>query len=262
MDNKITKKRINDHLEYDWYKYLIILIAGIALFVFIFSQINRTRDYEDVAFFISCYDSPNENRFDETVLGDMNSSKYDSEKYGESVLREVSIEIQDPLDSNYGTMLQTHGMITSDVLIVGKSILENSGGGAYVPLTDELLEKYLLPKGLERRKEDGTKEKYDLTVDDLEYYTVELSNGETRRTGIKVSGFRDMNGASRKFGMNWRENSSYNDKYKDAEEENQPDDEFYLVINPSSVSIGEYGKGDRENKQALYLVNRFIAYYR
>lgn len=37
MDNRITKKRLNDHLSYDWLKYLAIILAGILLWVIIFS---------------------------------------------------------------------------------------------------------------------------------------------------------------------------------------------------------------------------------
>lgn len=248
MDNKITKKRINDHLEYDWYKYLIIIIAGIALFVFVFSQINRTRDYEDVNFFISCYDY-SENDFSNSAKTDFNKKEYDAKKYGGNYLREISLELQSPLDGNYGTLLQTHGMITSDVLILGKSYLESTDGLGYVQLTDELLTDYLLPKEL------------NLNIDDLEYYE---SKADGKKYGIKVSGFAEMNGEGRKFGMNWREISNLNDKYKDQPEDRQPDTEFYLVINPSSVNIGKFGKGKSKdgNAQALYLINRFIKYYK
>ena len=255
MDNKITKKRINDHLEYDWYKYLIIIIACIVLVVFVFSQINSTRDYEDVQFFVSCYKSSNDS-FAASAKSDMNNAdKYSEKTYGENVLLEINMEYQDPLGSEYGTLLQTHGMISSDVLIVGKSLLEQGGATAYVELTDELLNDYLLPKDI-KTPSGGVGFKQD----DLEYYVSE-HNG--KRYGIKVSDFHRMTGTGAYFTMDWRDISSYNEKYKDLEAEQQPDDEFYLIINPSSVNIGKFGKGKSKdgNAQALYLVNRFIAYY-
>ena len=254
MDNKITKKRINDHLEYDWYKYLIIIIACIVLVVFVFSQINSTRDYEDVQFFVSCYKS-NNNSFSSSAKADMKSARYSKETYGENVILEINMEYQDPLGSEYGTLLQTHGMISSDVLIVGKSLLEQGGATAYVELTDELLNDYLLPKDIKTPSGEEV-----FKQDDLEYYGSE-HNG--KRYGIKVSNFHGMTGAGAQFTMNWRDISSYNEKYKDLEPEQQPDDEFYLIINPSSVNIGKFGKGKSKsgNAQALYLVNRFIAYY-
>ena len=57
MDNKVTKKRISRHLEYDWYKYLIIIVLSIALCGYGFYMLNRTRAYEKLDIFISCYKS-------------------------------------------------------------------------------------------------------------------------------------------------------------------------------------------------------------
>lgn len=240
MDNKVTKKRINDHLEYDWYKYLILLIVGIVVIYFTFSQINRTRDYEDVAFFVSCYDS-SDNGFETRVKREMQQPDYRADKYGENVLLEISFEAQDPLGDNYGTMLQTHGMISSDVLVLGKSLMENAAAG-FVELTDELLTEYLLPAGTE--------------IDDYEYYEAEFG-GEKQRMGIKVSDFTRP-----PFTFDWYKIEKYKDKYGNAEENNRPDTEFYLVLNRSSVNIGKFGKeADDRNAQALYLVNRFIGYY-
>ncbi len=243
MDNKITKKRINDHLEYDWYKYLIILVAGIVLFYFLFSQINRTRDYEDITFFISCYEA-DDNGFSDRVKRDMASDDYKQngqKKYGENVLRSLTLETQNPLDSNYITLLQTHGQISSDVLIVGKSILENAGP-SYLELTDALLRDYLLPDGVQ--------------IEDLDYYAIE-HDGRAYRMGIRVSDFSRL-----PFETDWRKIQSYKDKYDEMAEENQPDTEFYLVINRSSVNIGPFGKKSKDkNAQTLFAVNRFIKYY-
>lgn len=241
MDNKVTKKRINDHLEYDWYKYLIILIAAIAVCWYGFSQINHTRDFEDVTFFVSCYSSE-DNDFEERMKREMESSKYDSAKYGENVMRSITFESQDPLGSNYGTMLQTHGFISSDILILGESLMETVGNG-YVELTDELLKNYLLPEGMQ--------------IDDLEYF--ETDSGI--RAGIKVSDFSKMKGAGCAFQTDWRTIEKYKEKYGELEEDKQPDDTFYLMINPKSLNIGKFGgKSKDENAQALYLINRFISY--
>lgn len=244
MDNKVTKKRINDHLEYDWYWYLVILIVAIVGCYFAFSQINRTRDYEDVNFFVSCYDS-GDNSFEARIKGEMRASSYALEKqskYGENVLRSIEFETQDPLDSNYSALLQTHGMITSDVLIVGEKYFMSDSRN-FLRLTDELLKDYILPDGL--------------TIDDLDYYTVDV-HGEEARYGIKVSNFSRL-----PFTMNWRSIEKYKEKYESVSEEQQPDDTFYLIINPTSVNIGKFGKKAKDsNAQALYTVSRFIAYYR
>lgn len=247
MDNKVTKKRINDHLEYDWYKYLILLVAICFLVYFVFSQINRTRDYEDVALFVSCYEA-NDNAYVDRVRMEMRSDNYRDnlrEKYGENVLRKISIETQDPESNTYGTMLSTHGDVTSDILIVGKSVLQNSGV-KYVELTDTLLRDYLLPE--------------ETKIDDYEYFTYTGEDGSlSYRSGIKVSDFLHL-----PFTTDWKKVESYAEKYKDETDPAKlPDDEFYLVLNRSSVSIGGFGgkKSKEKNAQALYLVNRFIAYY-
>ena len=64
------------------------------------------------------------------------------------------------------------------------------------------------------------------------------------------------------FQTDWRNVDKYKDSFKDVSEENLPDDEFYIVINPRSVSIGKFGLGKSkpENAQALYAVNRFLEY--
>lgn len=257
MDNKVTTKRINDHLEYDWYKYLIILIAVIVVFYFIFSQINSTRDYEDVAIFVSCYASDN-NGFEERVKTQMGTTTYRKEsapRYGDDVLRTISIETQNPLSNTYGTMLQTHGMVTSDILVVGKKVLDGYGGG-FVRLTDELLEDYLLPY-VEDESVEGGKRK--MRIDELEYYERELATGEKMRVGIKVSSFTNP---KIPFLWDWMRVEEYKKQYEDVEEDSRPDSDFYLVINSSSVSIGRFGKKAKEkNAQALYCVNRFIAHY-
>lgn len=264
MDNKVTKQRINNHLEYDWYLYLLILIVAIVGSYFLFSQINRTRDYEDVTVFVSCY-LENDHNFSGQVLSDMDSSRYHTEwknRYGDAVLRDVAVEAQDPLGSEYMTLLQTHGMVTSDILIVGKSVLDASPN-AFVELTDELLTEYLLPEREVINPETGEKTLVKMNIDDFEYYSFERQDGTKRRNGIKVSGFAEMHGAGAVFQTDWREVPSYYQKYGELKEEEQPDDEFYLVLNTQSVNIGKFGKkAKNKNTQALFVANRFLSYYR
>lgn len=46
MDNKITKERLNNHLEYDWFKYILFILAAIFLWVFIYSVLDKAKDYQ------------------------------------------------------------------------------------------------------------------------------------------------------------------------------------------------------------------------
>lgn len=53
MDNKITKQRINDHLEYDWFKYLIFIVAAVVLWVSIYSFLDKIKDHQQLDFFVT-----------------------------------------------------------------------------------------------------------------------------------------------------------------------------------------------------------------
>lgn len=43
MENKITKKRITQHLEYDWYKYLVILLVSIVFWVLLYYYADKAK---------------------------------------------------------------------------------------------------------------------------------------------------------------------------------------------------------------------------
>lgn len=273
MDNKVTKKRINDHLEYDWYKYLLILIACIVAGYYFFSQIQRDKDYETVSIFVSAYHST-DNNFEGELFKEMNSPSYTqkgaagelsaAEKYGSNLLRSVTFNNRDPLDANYSTMLYTQGVLSCDAIILSKSFLFDAG---IVTLTDELLTDYLLPKGV--------------AIGDLEYYEVDTAqdlldaNGKPvldgdgknvkvkARKGIRVDTFKRLSGTGSIFELNWKNIDSVYQRYKDKKEEEQPDSEFYLVINENSKNVGKFGsKAKPQNAQALFCLNRFIQYYR
>jgi hypothetical protein len=51
MDNKITKGRIAQHLEYDWLKYLAIIAAAIFAFVLLYTMTKpRAKVFEEIKF--------------------------------------------------------------------------------------------------------------------------------------------------------------------------------------------------------------------
>lgn len=52
MDNKITKERLNNHLEYDWFKYIIFILIAIFLWYFIYSMLDKIKDYQKIDFFV------------------------------------------------------------------------------------------------------------------------------------------------------------------------------------------------------------------
>mgnify|MGYP001502959368 CR=1 FL=1 len=53
MDNKITKQRLNNHLEYDWFKYIIFILVAVFLWSFIYSLLDKIKDREKLDIFIT-----------------------------------------------------------------------------------------------------------------------------------------------------------------------------------------------------------------
>ena len=53
MDNKITKERVNIHLEYDWIKYIAALALAIFLFALLYTTLApRLKTHEEIKFLI------------------------------------------------------------------------------------------------------------------------------------------------------------------------------------------------------------------
>lgn len=230
MDNKITKKRINEHLEYDWFKYLLILIALVALTVFACKQINRSRDYEDFNIFVACYSYGNDD-FENIVLTEMNTESYDKSKYGDSFLREVILDKTLLGSQEFSQLFQTKGLISSDALVLNK-LHTSANAASFLALTDEVL-ALIIPDGK--------------SVDDFTYIEREV-NGERVRYGIDISSFS-------KLPFNIVKGST-------DEEASEEDEKFYLVINPRSANIGSFGwRAKEQNLQALFCIKLFLQYY-
>lgn len=88
MDNKVTKKRIALHFEYDWLKYLLVIILSAFVMYMIFMQINITRDFERLEVFFSCYynnDSSLSNDYLDAIRAE-----------GDDVIRDATISYQRP----------------------------------------------------------------------------------------------------------------------------------------------------------------------
>jgi hypothetical protein len=53
MDNKITGERLNNHLEYDWFKYIIFIIVSIFLWFLVYSMLDKIKDHQRIDFFVT-----------------------------------------------------------------------------------------------------------------------------------------------------------------------------------------------------------------
>lgn len=234
MDNKVTKKRFNDQMEYDWFKYVLIIIVSIVVWIFVFQQINASKDFETIHLFVTAYDYKVESTGDFT-----DTVKNRFEAAGDDTIREMSLEHQSPQSSEYNTLLQTHGYVTSDILVIGKSQMEFAAGG-FLELTGEVL-SYMIP-------EDYEPQFYVMTVDGVDY-----------RRGIRVDKAA-LPGIDRIFEFNPQ--GEVPDPVPEGEEYKY-DTEFYLVINPKSANIGKFGKKSRdENLHTLTTVKYLIERYK
>ena len=88
MDNRVTKKRVAIHFEYDWLIYLLIIGVVIFATYMVFMQINITRDFERVDVFFACY-SHGSDDLSEGFLSDIRAD-------GDGVIREVNLNYQSP----------------------------------------------------------------------------------------------------------------------------------------------------------------------
>lgn len=229
MDNKVTKERLNNHLEYDWFKYVLILIVSIALFIFVFQQINVNRSFEKIEIFASCYEYKS-NTFGADTINALNGE-------GDTTVREIDINSQNPRGNQYITLLQTQGNISSDMLIVGKYYAKQYIGG-YLEWTDAIVE-LAVPA----------------------YYRSEakyLVDENGKRYGLRVDILKNIDDV-----FTFTPPGEIPDPIPEGEEP-QYDDEFYLIINPDSYNIGKYqykGKAKDKNVQAFKVVKRLIEVY-
>lgn len=228
MDNKITKERLNNHLEYDWFKYVLILIVSIVLFIFVFRQINVNRSFEEIHIFASCYEYKTN-----TFCADTLQALKDGD---DATVRDLSFNPQNPRGNEYPTLLQTHGDVTSDILILGKTYAEGYKG-VYLQWTDEIVEQCV-----------------------PEYYrdeAVYLKDDNGRIYGMRIDLLLNIGDV---FNFNPGEKP---DPVPEGDAA-QYDDEFYLMINPTSYNIGKYqrkGKAKEENVQVFKVIKRLIEVY-
>ncbi|MDR3318579.1 MAG: hypothetical protein LBS99_04005 [Clostridiales bacterium] len=51
MDARITKQRVGVHLEYDWFKYIIIALVAVFAWISVYSTVDQPAESEILAFF-------------------------------------------------------------------------------------------------------------------------------------------------------------------------------------------------------------------
>ena len=249
MDNKVTKQRVINHLEYDWYKYLIFVIVGIIIIVFTFQQINRNKEDEDFTIFFTAY-SMRENSFMRDIKGEFESESYDSATYGPNIFREMTIEPQSPSSSTYSELYSTHGEVLSDVLIVHKSYFEHQDDDGnltynsvfrFLQLNDDILRLLGI--------EDKTTSEYEFMCVDSSGKRVDVTAQDARIYGIRIDNLSNIDSIA---------------QLKMEKDDGEIiTDEYYLYLSRDKANIGEYNPKNKkpENKQTFYCVRRFLEKY-
>ena len=246
MDNKVTKRRISIHFEYDWLKYIGVIIASFLVCYITFSAINTTREYEKIEVFIACY-AQNEYSANEDFLSVIKAE-------GDDYMREVNFNVATLMSSEFSTLYQGHGP-SCDVLILPKSMM-NSSAGAYRWMSDELIADMFTP---------GDGEEFNVDLNAIEYYEYDASvvpNGKGeplangRKYGIRIDNLKKLNVNNPPFVFDY---AKIDESYDPTKVENPYDTEFYLVINPKSVKLGKHGK--KEEYHHLTQTFRFVRWF-
>jgi hypothetical protein len=226
MDNKVTKKRISIHFEYDWLKYVLVILVSVFACYLLFYQINITRKHERMDIFFACY------RNNSTLAADFLSTV---KAEGDTVIRDVNITYGNPTDGEQYPQLMNANGFTSDLMVVTETDIKQYATW-FLPF-DEGVKKACIPEQM---------------ADSLEYYLGE----DGTAYGVRVdnlSAFASNNPAFvfdvRKLdtsGLTEEEIASYDTK-------------FYVAILPGSVKIGTYGKKEERHNQMQTF--RFVHYF-
>lgn len=242
MDNRVTKKRVAIHFEYDWLIYLLIIGVVIFATYMVFMQINITRDFERVDVFFACY-SHGADDLSDGFLSDIRSD-------GDDVIREVNLNYQSPTNEYYDTLLTSSGF-TSDVLIVRKSDMDRYATW-FLEMDDYVLKQVFGDNAALRE-----------AVDYYEYTPGEGATEEEkaiagRKYGIRVDNFLKINNATVENSPFTFDLSKHSSSYSE-EELAKYDTEFYIVIDRNSTKIGE--KGKKEKYRDLTQTYRFVGWF-
>ena len=241
MDNKITKKRIAIHLEYDWLKYLLVIAVCFFACYFLFFQINVTREHEKVDVFFACYRQ--NASLDSDFLNFLDTNN-------DTMIREVNITFSSPNESEYSSLFTTSG-IACDVMVVSENDMKTYATW-FLMLNDDIVSR-CVPKSLQ---------------DKVEYYEYNESNAgdiDVRpdkfggRFGIRVDNLVKINSENPPFVFD----ITKLEPTLTQEQVSAYPNKFYIVLLPQSEKIGEYGSNAiRHNQtQSFSFVHYFLEQY-
>lgn len=118
MDNKITKERFNNHLEYDWFKYIIFILVAVLIWVFVYSVLDKLKEHQKLDVFITVsFNQEQTERFEADFI------KYLSDM-GDDTIKEVNFYYHDynKNDTTFSQVLMT-SYTTYDLVIADEEAM-------------------------------------------------------------------------------------------------------------------------------------------
>lgn len=196
--NSISRERLLNHFSYNWFFYVGSLLAIIIFWTWVFSMLAKVPLNEKITIFIGAY-GVDENMNTE-ILENLQG------------IREVEIHCEDPKGDMFPLLLQTRGIINTDIIILPESAINDEILPMWFREIDETVLREYLPDMDYDYYETGVK-KYGLLAYDAEKKLTYL--------------FPDIIFAS-----------------ENTEEEN-----FYLFLNKESVNLGKLNINEKANQE-------------
>lgn len=237
MDNKITKDRFKRHLEYDWYRYVLVILASVFVWYVVFMELNASREYEKLEVFFGCYSS-NED-LDAPFLNSLAAE-------GDDLVREVEVAYRSPLESYYGQLFMA-AVYSADIFVVSDRDMRVYAGW-FLELTDEVISA-CLPDEIKDSigyyvysKDSVSEEGYDPSL-------------EGRKCAFRVDDLAKIDVDNPPFVFDLKR---VNPDLSDEDVEGVPTT-FYLGISRESNNIGKFCK--KEKYRGYDQTFRFVRFF-
>lgn len=225
MDNRITKKRLNDHISYDWWKYLAIVLAVILFLSLVFTVASaRLKPGEKMELFFLGDEYTKMSQEEVTDFG----IKLSEEGYLTSAVLETSADYYDISNSDMNTVVSTRtGAGDGDVLFssyFGALLNYVDGGGtSAIPLEDVLNQADAIAEYSydEAGKQSFQQDFKSYKDEEALKAAMDVENERIREYRAQAEKLRGYLTAYPELQFNYRQHAAYNE-YCEIREEGEP----------------------------------------
>lgn len=150
------KERLDRHLEYDWFKYVLILILSVVLWWFLYDTVTKPKDFETLHIFALTSSIENEReQYEKSFFSAMDAKN-------DHTILDFSFETNSPTGNRIGEVILARAMV-ADIFIVSEAYVKNYAHYGFLPLEDGLLTSYGLGGLNYYESEEGIKYALDLS---------------------------------------------------------------------------------------------------